>query len=57
VACRPHAAHYKTADLVDGPGGDWNSFVFVGDPDGNGWTLQERPDHEQAIDRRSRHGR
>ncbi len=27
----------------DGPGGPWNSFVFFGDPDGNGWALQERP--------------
>jgi catechol 2,3-dioxygenase-like lactoylglutathione lyase family enzyme len=28
---------------VDGRGGDWNSFVFFSDPDGNGWTVQERP--------------
>ncbi|HET7480916.1 MAG TPA: VOC family protein [Rubrobacteraceae bacterium] len=28
---------------VDGRGGDWNSFVFFSDPDGNGWVLQERP--------------
>ncbi len=28
---------------VDGPGGDWNSFVFFSDPDGNGWAVQERP--------------
>jgi catechol 2,3-dioxygenase-like lactoylglutathione lyase family enzyme len=28
---------------VEGRGGDWNSFVFFSDPDGNGWTLQERP--------------
>ena len=28
---------------IDGRGGDWNSFVFFSDPDGNGWTVQERP--------------
>jgi hypothetical protein len=35
--------HYEGADRVDGPGGPWNSFVFFSDPDGNGWTVQERP--------------
>jgi hypothetical protein len=24
--------HYEGADLVDGPGGRWNSFVFFNDP-------------------------
>ena len=28
---------------LDGRGGDWNSFIFFSDPDGNGWTVQERP--------------
>lgn len=28
---------------VDGKGGPWNSFVFFSDPDGNGWSIQERP--------------
>jgi catechol 2,3-dioxygenase-like lactoylglutathione lyase family enzyme len=28
---------------VDGHGGPWNSFIFFGDPDGNTWTVQERP--------------
>lgn len=28
---------------VDGPGGPWNSFIFFSDPDGNGWTVQEKP--------------
>ena len=28
---------------VEGRGGEWNSFVFFNDPDGNGWVLQERP--------------
>jgi catechol 2,3-dioxygenase-like lactoylglutathione lyase family enzyme len=27
----------------DGKGGDWNSFVFFDDPDGNGWAVQESP--------------
>ncbi len=26
-----------------GPGGDWNSFIFFSDPDGNSWAVQERP--------------
>ncbi len=28
---------------VEGRGGEWNSFVFFSDPDGNGWVLQEGP--------------
>lgn len=35
--------HYEGPVLVDGRGGDWNSFVFFSDPDGNGWAVQERP--------------
>jgi len=31
---------------VEGRGGDWNSFVFFSDPDGNGWLVQERPARE-----------
>ena len=27
----------------DGPGGDWNSFIFFDDPDGNSWTVQQKP--------------
>jgi catechol 2,3-dioxygenase-like lactoylglutathione lyase family enzyme len=27
----------------DGPGDDWNSFVFFDDPDGNSWAVQESP--------------
>ena len=30
-------------EWVEGRGGEWNSFVFFSDPDGNGWVLQERP--------------
>ena len=35
--------HYEGADRVEGRGGPWNSFVFFSDPDGNGWSVQERP--------------
>ncbi len=35
--------HFEGAQLVEGRGGDWNSFVFFSDPDGNGWAVQERP--------------
>ncbi len=35
--------HYEGATLVDGRGGDWNSFIFFSDPDGNSWVVQEHP--------------
>jgi catechol 2,3-dioxygenase-like lactoylglutathione lyase family enzyme len=35
--------HVDDGVWVEGRGGDWNSFVFFSDPDGNGWVLQERP--------------
>jgi catechol 2,3-dioxygenase-like lactoylglutathione lyase family enzyme len=35
--------HFEGGDRVDGKGGPWNSFVFFADPDGNSWTIQERP--------------
>jgi catechol 2,3-dioxygenase-like lactoylglutathione lyase family enzyme len=35
--------HYEGAVLVNGRGGDWNSFIFFSDPDGNGWVVQEHP--------------
>jgi catechol 2,3-dioxygenase-like lactoylglutathione lyase family enzyme len=35
--------HVENGEWVDGPGGPWNSFVFFDDPDGNGWTIQEKP--------------
>ncbi len=35
--------HMEDGGWVEGRGGDWNSFVFFSDPDGNGWVLQERP--------------
>lgn len=37
--------HFEDGVRKDGPGGDWNSFVFFSDPDGNGWTVQQHPAH------------
>jgi predicted enzyme related to lactoylglutathione lyase len=34
--------HFDAGAWVDGPGGRWNSFAFLSDPDGNTWVLQER---------------
>jgi len=42
VAVSP-VSHFEGAGLVEGRGGDWNSFVFFSDPDGNEWAVQERP--------------
>jgi catechol 2,3-dioxygenase-like lactoylglutathione lyase family enzyme len=35
--------HIEDGKWLEGKGGMWNSFVFLNDPDGNGWVLQERP--------------
>ncbi len=35
--------HHDGTGFVDGPGGDWNSFFFFSDPDGNGWAVQQSP--------------
>jgi catechol 2,3-dioxygenase-like lactoylglutathione lyase family enzyme len=35
--------HIDNGVWIDGRGGPWNSFVFFSDPDGNSWTVQERP--------------
>jgi catechol 2,3-dioxygenase-like lactoylglutathione lyase family enzyme len=35
--------HIEDGAWVDGPGGDWNSFFFFSDPDGNGWAVQQSP--------------
>jgi hypothetical protein len=35
--------HYDGGVRVAGRGGDWNSFAFFSDPDGNGWAIQQRP--------------
>ena len=36
--------HFDDGVMADGPGGPWNSFVFFDDPDGNSWTIQEKPE-------------
>ena len=33
----------ETGQWVDGPAGDWNSFFFLDDPDGNSWAVQQAP--------------
>ena len=35
--------HFEDGIMADGHGGPWNSFVFFDDPDGNSWTVQEKP--------------
>jgi catechol 2,3-dioxygenase-like lactoylglutathione lyase family enzyme len=35
--------HFEDGVMADGPGGDWNSFVFFDDPDGNSWAVQQSP--------------
>ena len=35
--------HMEGGGWVDGRGDAWNSFIFFDDPDGNSWTVQERP--------------
>jgi len=35
--------HIEEGAWIDGPGGDWNSFIFFSDPDGNAWTVQQAP--------------
>jgi catechol 2,3-dioxygenase-like lactoylglutathione lyase family enzyme len=35
--------HIGESGWADGKGGDWNSFVFFDDPDGNSWAVQESP--------------
>jgi catechol 2,3-dioxygenase-like lactoylglutathione lyase family enzyme len=38
--------HLEDGEWIEGRGGDWNSFVFFSDPDGNGWVLQENPSRD-----------
>lgn len=37
--------HFEDGVPLDGPGGDFNSFIFFSDPDGNGWTVQQHAAH------------
>lgn len=41
VAVSP-VKHFEGGVMADGPGGDYNSFIFFSDPDGNAWTVQEK---------------
>lgn len=36
--------HMDSGEWKDGKGEPWNSFIFFDDPDGNSWTVQERPE-------------
>ncbi len=38
--------HFDDGVPADGPGGDYNSFVFFDDPDGNSWAVQQMPARE-----------
>lgn len=35
--------HFDNGVPAEGPGGDWNSFLFFDDPDGNSWAVQQKP--------------
>ena len=35
--------HHDGTGFAEGKGGDYNSFFFFNDPDGNGWAVQESP--------------
>lgn len=35
--------HFEDGTMAEGPGGDWNSFIFFSDPDGNAWAVQQKP--------------
>ena len=35
--------HFEDGAMAEGPGGDWNSFIFFSDPDGNAWAVQQKP--------------
>jgi catechol 2,3-dioxygenase-like lactoylglutathione lyase family enzyme len=41
--------HMGADGFEDGRGGDWNSFAFFDDPDGNSWVLQESPSMHEAA--------
>jgi len=42
VAVTP-VRRFEDGEWKDGHGGPWNSFIFFDDPDGNAWTIQEKP--------------
>ena len=38
-----NVVHFENGVQLEGRGGEWNSFIYFSDPDGNGWAVQERP--------------
>ena len=50
VECSP-VRHMGDSGWVDGKGDqDYDSFVFLSDPDGNGWAIQESPILRAALE-------
>ncbi|HKF84230.1 MAG TPA: VOC family protein [Candidatus Limnocylindrales bacterium] len=41
--------HHDGTGFADGKGGDWNSFFFFDDPDGNSWAVQDSPTMRAAA--------
>lgn len=41
--------HFEGGTFVDGRGGDWDSWCFFEDPDGNAWSVQESPTMRAAV--------
>ena len=41
--------HHDGSGFADGPGGDYNSFFFFKDPDGNGWAVQQSPRLREGV--------
>ena len=41
--------HHDGSGFADGRGGDWNSWCFFDDPDGNSWAVQESPTMRAAA--------
>jgi catechol 2,3-dioxygenase-like lactoylglutathione lyase family enzyme len=40
--------HHDGKGFAEGKGDDFNSFMFVDDPDGNSWAIQESPTVRKA---------
>jgi catechol 2,3-dioxygenase-like lactoylglutathione lyase family enzyme len=41
--------HLGEEGWAEGKGGDWNSYVFFDDPDGNSWAVQESPTLREEL--------
>ncbi len=42
--------HHDGSGFVEGAAGDWNSFCFFSDPDGNTWAVQQSPTMRAAAE-------